>query len=173
MKKIVLLSIISLFSFQLFSQDLIITKSEDSINCRILNVSEEKIEIEVIKNEERLNTFILSSTIKSIQKDYYSKMIVNSIGEEIIAAKKIENSLSQGDYLIKTANNIVYSTLFSVLASSIFIVGLNVSYDTYKILQIPAGICAGLSLVHFICIPINLNKAGKAANREKPKIAYF
>ncbi|OJV40836.1 MAG: hypothetical protein BGO29_14810 [Bacteroidales bacterium 36-12] len=68
-----------------------------------------------------------------------------------------------GDYLIKASHNIRNGAIASLISSGLFIVSANAKRNIWKDSSCFFGSIAGVySIYQFICVPINLNKSGKA-----------
>lgn len=125
-----ILIIITWFLFQkvAIAQDLIVFKSKDSLNCKIINENNEKfIEVAVVDNKNIEIGIINLTEITSIRKEYYvllnkpKKACFDSIftnNNEIIIGKIIEDKKDW--YVIyelpnKSKNNIAYSSIKNVI----------------------------------------------------------
>ena len=79
--------------------------------------------------------------------------------------------LTQHDYLVKSTNHLWYAVTFYSLSSLCFLGESynaieSTNYNSSKGLLSFAGFgCIAIGSYHIICIPINLNRAKKAANK--------
>ncbi|MCF8336667.1 MAG: hypothetical protein K9I74_01665 [Bacteroidales bacterium] len=87
-KYLFLLLLFSFANVHVFSQDLIVTNEEDSINCRITEVKENYIYFTFKSNDEFRSTLIPISDTKHHQKDYFKESEVPK--EKLIGYKDYE-----------------------------------------------------------------------------------
>ncbi len=130
MKAKTILIIITWFLFQkvAIAQDLIVLKSKDSLNCKILKENNEKyIEVAIIFNNNIEIASINMTEIASIRKEYYVVLNKPKIecfdsiftnNNEIIIGKIIEDKKDW--YVIyelpnKSKNNIAYSSIKNII----------------------------------------------------------
>jgi hypothetical protein len=73
MKKSIILFFIIISVPNVFSQDLIVTLTDDSLNCKITQIDSEFIHFDIMYNEEVRSTVLMLSTIKNYKEKYYSK----------------------------------------------------------------------------------------------------
>lgn len=73
MKKSILLLLIIISTQVVFSQDLIVTLTNDSLNCEITKIESEYIHFNMTNNEVVRNSVLMVSAIKSYQENFYSK----------------------------------------------------------------------------------------------------
>ncbi|RLD25818.1 MAG: hypothetical protein DRI54_04090 [Bacteroidetes bacterium] len=71
--KTVILLLIIFFSHTVFSQDLIVTLTNDSLNCKITQIESEYVHFNYVYNEEVRNTVLLTATLKTYQENYYKE----------------------------------------------------------------------------------------------------
>lgn len=73
MKKSIILIFIIVSGSTVFSQDLIVTLTNDSLNCKITQIDAEFIHFDIVYNKEVRNSVLMLSTIKNYKENYYSK----------------------------------------------------------------------------------------------------
>jgi len=73
MKKTVVLLLIIFSAHSVFSQDLIVTLSNDSLNCNITQIESDYIHFDYVYNEEVRNSVLMISTLKTYQEKFYSE----------------------------------------------------------------------------------------------------
>lgn len=71
MKHVLLIAVLAFLSFRLFSQDLIITNEQDSLNCKITKIKQDFIYFTFKHKDEVRNTFLPANDIIFYEKDYY------------------------------------------------------------------------------------------------------
>jgi len=79
MKKAVILLLLVIISAQKgFSQDLIVTLTNDSLNCEITQIDSEFIHFNTVYNQKVRNSVLMLSAIKKYEENYYSKSSIPS-----------------------------------------------------------------------------------------------
>jgi len=150
MKAKTILIIITWFLFQkvAIAQDLIVLKSKDSLNCKILKENNEKyIEVAIIFNNNIEIASINLTEIASIRKEYYVVLNKPKIecfdsiftnNNEIIIGKIIEDKKDW--YVIyelpnKSKNNIAYSSIKNIIKCNFISQKITEKVLPIKILQ--------------------------------------
>ena len=91
MKKIALIGLMAFISAATFSQDLIVTTSNDSLNCKISKVEENFIRFAYNQNGEAKNTIISQDQVASYQISYFEvsdlPVTSNSLQKERVKAQ--------------------------------------------------------------------------------------
>lgn len=82
MKKAVLLLFLFIIStHKVFSQDLIVTLTNDSLNCEITQIDSEFIHFNMVYNQKVRNSVLMLAVIKKYEENYYSKSSIPSKGK--------------------------------------------------------------------------------------------
>ena len=78
MKNAIILFIICVSAHTIYSQDLIVTLTNDSLNCEITQIDSEFIRFNIVYSKEVRNSVLMLSAIKNYQKNFYSKSKIDS-----------------------------------------------------------------------------------------------
>ena len=84
-----------------FSQDLIVTLTNDSLNCEITQIDSEFIHFNIVHNEEVRNSVLMLAAIKNYEKKFYSKSNFPSQDKSSVEYPRFHIILSGGgSYLL-------------------------------------------------------------------------
>lgn len=118
---LMLVTIMLSFNSKVCSQDLLITKLNDSINCKVINISNE-YQYLVLENNKTINKSIPASEVKLILIDYYTKKIETNTSKNAINYKNYVNEnwldsvrFSKGKYRISA--NLIYAFRYNSINS--------------------------------------------------------
>jgi len=125
MKIISFLMVVSLmlhFNSKAYSQDLLVTKSNDSINCKIINISN-SYQYSVLENNSAVSKSLPASEVKLIIIDYYTKKKETNTSKNVVNNKNYINEnwldsvrFSKGKYRISA--NLIYAFRYGSINSS-------------------------------------------------------
>ena len=78
MKNAIIVFLICVSAHTIYSQDLIVTLTNDSLNCEITQIDSEFIHFNIVYSKEVRNSVLMLSAIKNYQKNFYSKSKIDS-----------------------------------------------------------------------------------------------
>lgn len=101
MKNAIILFLIFVSAHTIYSQDLIVTLTNDSLNCEITQIDSEYIHFNMVINKEVRNSVLMISAIKNYQENYYSKSKIPSQNSSSMEYARFHIILSGGgSYLL-------------------------------------------------------------------------
>ncbi len=123
MKKLFILSLIFIATSITYAQDLILTNTGDSINCKVTGIKDGNIYFDFEKNDETKRTMLPLSKVKENQTNYYSKktneplvvittskdLVVTDTGDSILC--KITEIDSVNIYFTFEKNDVTRNTM--------------------------------------------------------------
>ena len=128
MKKTILLLLIIISTQTSFSQDLIVTLTDDSLNCKITQIESDYIHFNMVYNEEVRNSVLMVASIKSYQENFYSKSNIPSQHKSNTEYPRLHFILSGGgSYLLDPLPDIDNKELRDYYQS--LKIGYNLGFD--------------------------------------------